>query len=467
MDEGLLSLPPAYASRWWVLFLYSALSALQSLLWITFSSVPSASKAYLSCSDDTLSLFLDWGPVAFCLSVFPAQYLLSSSRSGLQRSIRLGYGLCLLAAALRLLPAALPPSQRASALPAVHLAQFINGAVAPLAVASPAYLSLVFFPESERNSATAVANVANALGRAIGFFLGPALVHSASDLPSLLYVCLACAAVPALAAALYLPPAPPQPPSPAAAAEAARWGADGAPLTPAAASASALAAQARAACASPAFAAVALCGGVTMAWFGAWSGELTPALTAAGAFTDAQAGSIGALTTFAGMAGGLAAGWATDLPALRRSLKSVVVALALASAALFLPLALALPPLSALLPPSASAWLSFPTLMALCGLAGAVRGGADPLFFELAAETAAEVGVGADMAGTLLTLLYHVLLTLTLSMPAAPLMAVVLPGMPVALLAGAAGLVCVRVQYSRRGGGKEAHQLLLHTTDAQ
>jgi hypothetical protein len=39
-------------------------------------------------------------------------------------------------------------------------------------VASPAYLSLVWFPARQRNTATSIANVANALGRAVGFYLG-------------------------------------------------------------------------------------------------------------------------------------------------------------------------------------------------------------------------------------------------------------------------------------------------------
>ena len=37
--------------------------------------------------------------------------------------------------------------------------------VAPLVVASPAYLSLVWFPAGQRNTATSIANVANALVR--------------------------------------------------------------------------------------------------------------------------------------------------------------------------------------------------------------------------------------------------------------------------------------------------------------
>ena len=443
-----------------MLGLYGLLSALQSLLWLTFSSVPEASKAYLGASDDTLSQWLDWGPVAFCFAVFPAQYLLASRRSGLADSIRLGFALCLCAALLRLFPVFLTAAQRsqpglqAASLAAIHLAQFLNGAVAPLAVASPSYLSLLWFPEAERNSATALANVSNALGRAVGFFLGPALVRSANDLPTLLYVCLACAAVPGMAAWAYLPVHPALPPSPAAAAEAAQWDEHGKPRSSSGSSVvAASAAQAVQVCRHPAFAVVALSGGVTMAFYGAWSGELTPALTAGGRFSDAQGGSIGSLATFAGIAGGIASGYATDMPLLRQSLKAVVIVLALASAVLFLPLALALPPLDGLLNGSASAWLSFPTLMAVCGLAGFVRGGMDPLFFELSAEAAAGVGVGADMAGSVLTLVYHVLLCATLSMPARPLMAIVLVGMPVALLLGALVLAPLQIVYSRRGGG--------------
>ena len=468
--------------------LYGYLSALQSLLWLTFSSVPESSKAFLGTNDDTLSLFLDWGPVAFCFSVFPAQYLLSTSRTGLRDSIRLGYALCLFAALLRLFPIFITDAQRAeqgtlhsASLACVHIAQFINGAVAPLAVASPSYLSLLWFPEEERNSATAIANVSNALGRAVGFFLGPALVHGAGDVKTLLLVCVGCAALPCLAALAFLPALPQQPPSAAAEREAARWAnhapqephwqvledadaAAGKPPPPATAISPSMAealAQAGRACSHAPFLAACLSGGVTMAFFGAWSGELTPALTAGGAFTDAQAGSIGSLCTFAGIAGGIAAGAATDAPLLQRSLKAVIAGLALASAALFLPLALALPPLSGVLPPAASAWLSFPTLMALCGAAGFLRGGMDPLFFELASDTAWEVGVGADMAGSVLTLLYHLLLCATLSMPAKPLMAIVLVGMPVALVVGVGLLALVRVGYGRRGGQGEGYDKLL------
>ena len=86
----------------------------------------------------------------------------------------------------------------------------------------------------------------------------------------------------------------------------------------------------------------------------------------------------------------------------------------------------------------------------MCTLGGALRGGVDPLYFELAAETAWEAGAGPDVAGAVLTLLYHVALCAVLSVPAGPLLTVVLPGMPACLVLGAALLAPVGVAYSRR-----------------
>ena len=180
--------PPSW-SKWWVLCWYSYISALQSLLWMTYSSVPNASNTYLGIDDATLNLMLAYGPIAFCLAVFPAAAILSSRpEDGLRLTIRLGAGLCLAAAALRAIPVFIanrsnPADAYAhnSALVLTHIAQFINASVGPLIVASPAVLSRSWFPQEQRNTATSVANTANALGRAVGFFMGPALVSSASQ----------------------------------------------------------------------------------------------------------------------------------------------------------------------------------------------------------------------------------------------------------------------------------------------
>lgn len=211
-----MSSPPSWA-KWWVLLWYSYVSALQSLLWsksrravgpppesrgpatvistpqsfhsVTYSSVPAASNAYLGIDDATLNLLLAYGPIAFCLAVYPAAAILSARPvDGLRLTIRLGAGLCLAAATLRTVPVFIPARADSSdaaahdtALALTHIAQFINAAVGPLIVASPAVLSRAWFPPAQRNTATAIANTANALGRAVGFFLGPALVSTASQ----------------------------------------------------------------------------------------------------------------------------------------------------------------------------------------------------------------------------------------------------------------------------------------------
>lgn len=64
----------------------------------------------------------------------------------------------------------------------------LNAAAAPFVVASVSALSIEWFAEAERNTATAVGNVASAAGRAVGFYLGPAVVHRPSQLKSLLLI---------------------------------------------------------------------------------------------------------------------------------------------------------------------------------------------------------------------------------------------------------------------------------------
>jgi hypothetical protein len=490
-------------TAWWVLALYSYVSGLQSLLWMTFSSVPAASRAYLGVSDATLDLWLNFGPIAFCISVAGASWVLLARPDGLRVSILAGAGLCFAASLLRCAPLLLPDGSRAgnaAGLAGVYVGQFLNAAVAPLVVASPSYLSLVWFTEGRRNYATAVGNVANAVGRGVGFFLGPALVGGPGDIPRLLGVEAALAALPLLAAAVYLPALPRVPPSPASAGEVAKLhtmmsqaarnskarrggrrkgaageeegeGGDAADDGSSNGATEALVATAleadpaaiaggggclagfRASLASagadfaacltvPGLLLLTLSGGLQMAVYGAWSGTLPSVLSPR--FSDGQAGALGSVNTFSGVVGGLVAGLATDAPALRRRLKSVVLALCLSSAAAFGVLAAALGPAAA---PSVASALSFPALVAICGLAGLLRGGADPLFFELSAELVHPLPAGTS--GGVLTFIYHAALVVCLSLPPG-VMSWSMVAMTVALVAAAALLAPVRVAYVRR-----------------
>jgi len=182
-----------------------------------------------------------------------------------------------------------------------------------------------------------------------------------------------------------------------------------------------------------------------------WSGVLPAVLTSLpgrAAYSDAQAGSFGSINTFAGIAGGLAAGFATDAPWLRRRLVPVSAALLAASALFFAAIAMPLPPLAvgSLAPLAAS----YPAMLALCAVAGLLRGGSDPLFFEITAEAVAEAGVPAGTAGAVLTFVYHAVLVGLLAVPPAALAVITMPGVSVCLAAAALMLLPVRIAYTRR-----------------
>ena len=400
-------------TRWWILAIYSYVSGLQSLLWMTWSSVPTQSKEYLNVGDSTLDLWLNLGPIAYCVSVFLAAWVLLARPDGIRISVLLGSGLCFLASLIRSIPAVVSSDLRTSgrAIAAVHIGQALNAAVAPLVVASPSYLSLIWFPEDRRNVATAIGNVANAVGRGVGFFLGPAIVSTSGDLPMLLLVEIGLAALPFFCSLMYYPAMPSEPPSAAAAEEIAKLAAmkqraklagggpedkegllleheleegeavqSGGQGTFIASLTSAIG-DFKACLRSPGLVLLTISGGLQMAVYGAWSGTLPSVLSPR--FSDGQAGAMGSLNTFIGCVGGLAVGMLTDHPRLRKSLKSAVIVLCVSSAVIFGVLAMALGPAAI---SSVQDNLSFGALLALCAFAGLLRGGADPLFFELSAE---------------------------------------------------------------------------------
>jgi hypothetical protein len=79
--------------------------------------------------------------------------------------------------------------------------------------------------------------------------------------------------------------------------------------------------------------------------------------------------------------------------------------LCLSSAACFFALALALRPFSLL-----GGAVPFGAVVALSAAAGLLRGGLDPLFFELATEFSYALGIPPGTAGAVLTLWVHLVM---------------------------------------------------------
>lgn len=471
--------------RWYVLAIYSWISAQQSLLWMTYSSVPSAGAAFLGCSPSTLVLLLDWGPIFFLVALPLAVWMLRW-REGMRWSILASAGLCASAALLRTVPYAI--WREDAPLWTVHVAQILNASAAPFVVVSPSYLSTLWFAGSERNFATAVANVANALGRAVGFFLGPALVHHADDMLTLLWLEVGVTALPLICAIIHMPNEPPEPPTKVAALERAeRLGLDAGAwslsserpfmslTTPSdevadigdevadslvdrrpsatnkATSPWPAIAEMLGLLLQPRVLLVCVAGGVQMAVYGAWSGQLPSVLTATAAsassssasLTAWQAGVIGCVNTLAGILSGLGAGVLTDRPAWMRRLRTVLIIVSALSTALFVLAALGTGPWAVL------ALARYEALVATCTLAGLLRGGLDPLFFELVAEAAHPTSAG--VAGGALTLWYHGVLAIVLALPVSALSIGLFPAMAAStLVCGVLLALPVSIVYTRR-----------------
>lgn len=496
--------------RWYVLAVYSYISAQQSLVWMTYSSVePSVAIGFLAgdgkdVTQSTLDMLLDWGPIFFLVALPAAVMLLQLPGSnGLRHSIVVAAWLCFFGALLRCLPLISP----SVGIWAVHVGQALNAAAAPFVVVSPAFLALVWFPASERNAATAIANIANAAGRAVGYFLGPAVVSSTlfntsakQELGRLLWVEVGVAALPVLATLAHLPREPAEPPSVAAADDRVRrtgaspavsrsvailadagtalaslppdglsgvWALDDVPVpSGAASSCGAVAMQPFVAVGRllvrPQAALVMLSGGLQMAAYGAWSGVLPGVLMTArasggGGLSPASAGLVGTANTIAGVLGGLLTGVLTDRRALSQRLRAVILGLCFASAVAFAVAALCAPPLSGPhgIGAATHAWPSQPwPLVGLSTAAGLLRGGTDPLFFEFAAEAAFPAPAGE--AGGALTLFYHGLLSIMLALPPAWLQTGAFPGMAIAMLASGLLLLPVAGLYPRRRMDEEA-----------
>ena len=122
----------------------------------------------------------------------------------------------------------------------IHFGQVIADFAGPIAFAPPTLISSTWFPPHQRTTATAISSVANYIGLAVSFLIGPVFVADIKDsnipkiddnyplnstqrdkyqkqINSLLYFEAGLQLFVFLVIAAYYPPKPPKPPSPSAA----------------------------------------------------------------------------------------------------------------------------------------------------------------------------------------------------------------------------------------------------------
>ena len=475
LDEGAgagvdHSPPPARKSKWlwlqqtWILTLYCFVSAIQALLWMTYSSVdPEIAYGYLGLGTNTTdnatreqltTWIINEGPIGYIFTVFTVPVLLLHPQ-GLRYAMLLAGFMPLLAAVLRMIPAWVSPSEdgRTPYLWLVFVAQAINAMAAPYTQSLPTHVSQTWFGVNWRAFATSVGRVSNAGGRSIGYFIGPALAHS-GKLDSLMYVELGTAAAIFVAVVAYFPATPRYPPTRSADALRASTLAKG-PATKATNESQRQVERieqdsnnGRRICrelgtvvCSKSRTILLLVGfGVQMGAYGAWSGVLLPVLTTSG-MDSQEASDIGAYNTLAGVVGGVAIGLVVAMPQIATRLRVTLVLLSLAGAATFALVLLALPPLDVI-------HLSKTTIVLLCTLGGLFRGMLDPLFFELATEIS--YPSSPAVVGGVLTVWTHVVMVIVLSLPSGPVNEIAMYLMPVALVLTAIMVCLVKDKYHRR-----------------
>jgi len=198
----------------------------QCLAWFSFSSTDEKTMAIYFGPDmdkSTLDLLLNWGPIIGCVC-FPIQTWISGRSDGLRKAIWIGIALGFFGNVVRCIPIVVSESgidgsfaTTTAAYWMYHIGQIAIAASGPFFMGSVTKVACVWFGESERTTATAIATTANGVGTTVGFLNPQWLAPSASTVPNIFWFSLAISALPLVCALVYLPAGPPHPPSAAAA----------------------------------------------------------------------------------------------------------------------------------------------------------------------------------------------------------------------------------------------------------
>ncbi|XP_070174346.1 solute carrier family 49 member 4-like [Littorina saxatilis] len=192
-----------YRRRWYVLMVYSLLSATQGGVWNSWGPIAVTAEDAFGWTDATIDLLSNWGPIAFLVSGIVFSWMMDVK--GLRMSCVITGFLVAAGTGLRCITFNTPAVTWLT-----HVGQFLNGLGGPVAMAAPPILSAVWFPPEERTTATAIGTVLNYLGVAASFVMGWTmnfLSMTEGGWSAAIFLMLL----------LYFPSKPPLPPCPSAA----------------------------------------------------------------------------------------------------------------------------------------------------------------------------------------------------------------------------------------------------------
>lgn len=213
-----------YTRRFWILGCFSFLAMFQCLMWNTWGPLSaSMDAAYPGWGSGTVAMMGNWGTITFVVFVAPMCWVMSA------RGLRMGVLVCcsLIAAGVVLRALPLLVSDNATFFTVMcHVCAILVGTAGTLVMAAPPMIAAVWFPPKERTTATAFAQMCNALGNT-GSYLEPLLVQDPSsphpgpeevqeiqaDIKRLMYIWAGVGVALITTVFLYFPAKPPMPPS--------------------------------------------------------------------------------------------------------------------------------------------------------------------------------------------------------------------------------------------------------------
>jgi FLVCR family MFS transporter 7 len=201
--------PRVYARRWVFLLVVSLLSCSNAMLWLSFAPVADTIAQHFFLSMDQIN----WLSLIYLVVSIPfgivAIWVLDSV--GLRGATILGAWLNFTGSMLRFLPCVVVRVPDPFAF--FMSGQSLCALAQTLVVFSPAKLAALWFPEHQRATANMIGTMSNPLGILVTNVLSPALVKKAEDIPMMLGIYIAPAALACLLATTCLwesvPPTPP------------------------------------------------------------------------------------------------------------------------------------------------------------------------------------------------------------------------------------------------------------------
>jgi hypothetical protein len=201
-----------YKRRFIGLAQLALLNIISSWDWITFAPISSTAANFFGNDIPTIN----WLSTACLLAWLPVAPVViwTLNRGGPKVSIIVASVLVLLGNWIRYGGTACNPPR----FGVVMFGQILVGLSQPFVLAAPTRYSNLWFSDTGRVSATAVASLANPFGAALGSLIGPMWAEKASDVPNMVLYTGIMSSIICLPAP-FIPARPPSPPSAIAAAE--------------------------------------------------------------------------------------------------------------------------------------------------------------------------------------------------------------------------------------------------------